>query len=1077
MGYAVTALNAMGDGNLVFFLPPSTTITLTQPLPSLTQNVTVTGTDVAVMGQSSGPAQLLFQKNFSLSNNLILETLTSTGDGYDASVTAASFLINPTASINMTAGDANNQSTSGGSNLTGYSGGTASVQAGTWNLNSISGAVINGGNGGAVSDVGGTGDQGGSGGDALISGNALTLTGTNFTLNGGLGGDGYDPSGSPTGGSGGTASVSFGSLTGLSNSNLTLNGGNGGYGPTGGTGGDVLGQMGTLSLTQCQFNFQGHDGRGGIHAGGTGGAASVSFGSLIENNQGTNQAYLRVTGGNGSIGDSGAGDGGTAMVQGTSAAVTGSQFLVTGGSGGSLNGTTPGTTSAQGGNGADASVSLSTITADTGSFISVSGGTGGNGGNQSVAGQGGNGGNAALSLGSLSMGTSVQFYIQGGSGGTGGNGTSGGDGGAGGSAGTTLTSLTMGAGSVFSLTAGSGGAAGTSGINGSNGNSLASIASLNGTGLVNVTGGNGGTLQLTNGLYSGNIMVGNLQLLSSGTLTLNGTSTLSAGASIAGNLTLGSSAGTGNILGPVTVFSGALLTGYGTVVGTVTNSGTITPLGTTRQATMTFSQFDPQSNGVLDLSLSPNSLNTTLSITTGAQLNGTLNATPQAGNYGFRDRYQILSGAPVTGTFSTVNVSVAGMGSTMVYGSNTVTLFLIKNHSPFASYALNSNETAVGSALDNSILTSSDSLAVKMGEINALSSGQAGVLNQMGGVVYTALPEALLNQTQFEDGLIFGHMDTGITSGPNLARLVTPNGSPLSPAAKQGGSASASGSNRQDPSTEGLWLETADNFGSSNATSQVSRFNISNYGVVGGYDWNLAYGTSMGILGGYLQSGIQPTDGSANAQITGTQFGLYGMSAFDNFDVAVMGAYVMNHFNVTRAVNIGTDANSLAGSYDGSQIQAALQMDMRLNDVGSTFRPFWGLLYAHLNENAFSETGSDSLALALPAQSYDSARAFAGLEETFKFSLGKDSTLSPRLHASVSQDLASLNPAFQTLLNGAPGNPFQITGLVPDATEFGVGGGLDLTLSPLFDIFTDFEGHFSSTGNLSTISGGMSLDI
>jgi len=110
----------MGDGNLVFFLPPSTTITLTQPLPSLTQNVTVTGTDVAVMGQSSGPAQLLFQKNFSLSNNLILETLTSTGDGYDASVTAASFLINPTASINMTAGDANNQSTSGGSNLTGY---------------------------------------------------------------------------------------------------------------------------------------------------------------------------------------------------------------------------------------------------------------------------------------------------------------------------------------------------------------------------------------------------------------------------------------------------------------------------------------------------------------------------------------------------------------------------------------------------------------------------------------------------------------------------------------------------------------------------------------------------------------------------------------------------------------------------------------------------------------------------------------------------------------------------------------------------------------------------------------------
>jgi outer membrane autotransporter protein len=233
----------------------------------------------------------------------------------------------------------------------------------------------------------------------------------------------------------------------------------------------------------------------------------------------------------------------------------------------------------------------------------------------------------------------------------------------------------------------------------------------------------------------------------------------------------------------------------------------------------------------------------------------------------------------------------------------------------------------------------------------------------------------------------------------------------------------------------------------------------------------------MGLLGGYLHSGVKPSDESANADIAGTQFGFYGRGAFDNFGLAFLGGYVSDHFNVTRSVILGTDANTLTGTYDGGLIQSALQMDYRLTDVGSTFRPFWGLLYTHLSENAFSETGSDSLALSLPSLSYDSVRAYAGLEETWNFSLGKSTQLSPRLHAAISQELSSLNPTFQTSLNGAPDNPFQIGGIVPDGMDFGVGGGVNLALDQMFNLFADFDGHFSSTGSLSTVSCGMNLDI
>jgi hypothetical protein len=73
--------------------------------------------------------------------------------------------------------------------------------------------------------------------------------------------------------------------------------------------------------------------------------------------------------------------------------------------------------------------------------------------------------------------------------------------------------------------------------------------------------------------------------------------------------------------------------------------------------------------------------------------------------------------------------------------------------------------------------------------------------------------------------------------------------------------------------------------------------------------------------------------------------------------------------------------------------------------------------------------------------------------------------------------LDALNPSFQTAFNGAPGNTFQITGIVPDGTDFGVGGGLNLTFGSIWDVYADFDGHFTSNGSLSTIMAGMSLDI
>ena len=1080
LGAAALTINSQGAGTVTFNISSDQgPITLSQPLPSFANSVTFEGDNstgnAVVVGQSGSAAKLFFQQNFTQADNLILENNSTTGIGLDASVTASSWTINTGNSINIWGGDGAETDATGGTGLIGFSGGNASVTVGDWTMNSIGAGVIRGGVGGTVDDTNGTGDQGGLGGSAGLSGNAMTLIGSNLSLLGWRGGGAQDSgTGAPTGGLGGSANLSFTTLTENNTSFFTLTGGQGGFGSTGGDGGLASVTVGSAFLNGSTLKIQGGLGWSGDEAGGVGGDASVSFGSLIEDNIGS-QSSFTVLGGNGGAGSlsaSNASNGGGAIVKGLNAGVTSSQFQISGGNGGSLgNGS-----SNNGGNGGDASVSLSSMTTDSGSFLSIAGGNGGNGGSQSAAGNGGLGGSASLNLDSLSLGNSVVLNLKGGSGGGGGDGATGGDGGDGGNASVTINDLSMGSGSVFGVSGGFAGNGGA-GANGMAGTGSAVIGELDGTGTINLGGLNGGTLRLSDGSFSGDINAGML-IHDSGIFTFDGTAALSNGVSLSGGtLVLGDSGSPDAIVnGAMTIASGATLEGFGRANGTLTNSGTVDPGAGSASGFLTVTQYDQASSGELELFIAPGSGSSNgLIVSAGADLAGTLQVNPSSGSYGFRDRYDFLSGAPVTGTFDTfTDPAVSGMSATLLYGSDSVTLILLKSGVDFTAYAHNANELSVATALNASLLTCSDGFVAKMAELDGLSSGQSSSLDQMGGLIYTALPGALLDNLQLEDDLLFDHLGTGLAAGWGSIQA-SALGSYLSeevsgPSAKKIGSSTPA---------QGFWLENTDSFGSTSPALGVGSFSKSNYGFVGGYDWNLSPKFVGGLLGGYLHSTVTPDGLADTAGISGIQFGIYGKGSSGLFDMSVVGGYVLDRFTINRFINIGTDSTQVSGAYNGGQIQAALRMDVRLTNSDTTFKPFWGIQYAHLSEDAFTETGSGSsgLELSLPDQSYDSLRPYAGLGETWTIKLGKDDRLVPGLHASVSQELMAKTPGFQSSFTGAPGEDFEIAGAPEDSTLFGAGASLGLSLGQNLRFFVGYEGRFNGTDNLNDISGGMTLGL
>jgi len=597
LGWAVTTLNAAGDGSVTFAI--SNPITLTQPLSAFTNNVTFLGPGNTLIGQDTSQSQFLFQQGLNQQENLNFQNNGAYVAGFDVAVTASSWTMG---SGNVTDFNGTNASTitaSGGLNVDGSDGGNTSVTVGNWITGSS--VYLVGGNGGGVTDTNGSGDQGGAGGSDSVSVASFSMpTGGYLTLVAGKGGSVTDlGTGTNTGGNGGSASAAFGAVSIANFGNLAVNGGNGGDGVTGGNGGSASLTAGSVSL-YYDIGVQGGTGANGVSTSGNGGNGFVSMGSYF----GTTGSNFQVAGGNGGSPSFGpGGNGGSVVVEGGSVSIiTGGSpspvFKVLGGTGGG---------GLSGGNGGNAAITLTELSLGSNASFQVVGGNGGYTYSGTIPGNGGLGGNTSLSLGSFSIGVSTTLNISSGSGGTGSvaanTGGTGGNGGAGGALAATFANITMGSGSNLYLNGGGGGngggvisggtggaggdggdvslsigavtmassnylsvsggsggiggAAGTNGADGATGQASASIGDLEGAGTVAMAGN--AVLQVTQGNYSGSLNGSELfEKTGSGALTLSGSNDYSGGTSVMGGTLAVDTSGT---LGTseVQVGSGALL--------------------------------------------------------------------------------------------------------------------------------------------------------------------------------------------------------------------------------------------------------------------------------------------------------------------------------------------------------------------------------------------------------------------------------------------------------------------------------------------------------------------------------------
>ncbi|HJT25542.1 MAG TPA: autotransporter domain-containing protein, partial [bacterium] len=610
-----------------------------------------------------------------------------------------------------------------------------------------------------------------------------------------------------------------------------------------------------------------------------------------------------------------------------------------------------------------------------------------------------------------------------------------------------------------------------------NGNSQ-QVGSLTGTGAVTNTSATAGTLTINNSSadsFAGDL-TGNLGLTKTGagTLTLAGVNSYTGLTTVNGGTLVASGI---NLPGGANVGGSGTLQATGSFGGTITNNGllyTTTSPGT--PGALSGGSFTQGSSGALVVDASPTSASL-LTVTGAASLNGSLYLNQDLGNWGLRYRYVIVSAGSITGSFTTTIPNLyQGFTDTLAYGSNAVTLTLIRTNADFTANAQGSNQTAVGKVLNGLIATGSDAILNDLNQIYALSvADQKTALAGLTGQVYTALPTVLLGNLQTEDGLLFARLDGGAQLTPNPAAAAAMGGL-FSADVNQMGQAGNAAPLAQVQS-QGFWLQNTDNFGSISGNANVTAFNQSDAGFLGGYDAQLMPGLTGGLMGGYVHTTVTAQDGTGQTGVDGYQFGVYGKQSLSDIELEMVAGYGLDHFKTNRTISLGSGSNAVQGTTDGSQMEAALQGDYRMEMDGIIVMPLAGVEYAHFNENAFTETGAGGLSLSLAGQSYDSLRPYVGVNGAKTYALGGDMKLTPMVNLSLSEELAENAGQFQAAFTGASTNSFTVTGVAPSGTLFGLGLGVNLALGKPLNLFASYNGHFSGTESLNGFSGGLSLSF
>jgi outer membrane autotransporter protein len=244
-------------------------------------------------------------------------------------------------------------------------------------------------------------------------------------------------------------------------------------------------------------------------------------------------------------------------------------------------------------------------------------------------------------------------------------------------------------------------------------------------------------------------------------------------------------------------------------------------------------------------------------------------------------------------------------------------------------------------------------------------------------------------------------------------------------------------------------------------------------GVISGVDYRVAPQLTLGAVLAAVHGNTSTDTLPVHGQFDSYQAALYGSYVLGAYWLQATIGYARNDDEMKRSLFFTDTARTAVGSVDGNQYFASLRngVDLSIAKFG-VFTPFVALEMQKVESPAFTETGADSVNLAVSGNTANSMRSLLGAQWRKDVNwIGRAWSLNGQL--AWTHQYGAQTQAISARFEGAPDSGFTVHGSGPARDMAQVGLGARVELGRQIHAFLRYDGEFGGGGHTHAGSAGV----